>query len=130
MLSYDWQGIEAAAQRIARLASLSGLESELEAEGDAVVKEAQIYPPERAGQRYRRSEKLKGGWKRSAARRSGGAVEVDVFNPTEYGPFVQGEDQAPVHQGRWKKLKTIGEERRGELRTKVQGWALRVWRGG
>jgi hypothetical protein len=130
MLSYQWQGIEEAIGRISALADLRGLDSELEGAGDDIAKEARVEPPERPNQRYIRKHKLSGSWHRSPARRTAGAVEVDVSNPTEYGPFVQGEDQAEIHRGRWKKLKTIGEDQRGAIRARVQSWALRTWRGG
>lgn len=130
MLSYQWQGIEDAMRRIGKLAAMDGLDAELEAAGDTIVSAAQVYPPERPGQRYVRTYQLRGGWKRTAARRSSRTIEVDVDNPVEYGPFVQGEDQAPIHQNRWKRLRAIGDDKRGEIRARVGAWALRTWRGG
>lgn len=130
MLSYAWQGIDEAQARLRALASLSGLDGELEAAGDTIATEARTEPPERAGQRYRRSHRLSGSWKRSNARRGGRSVIVDVTNDTPYGLFVQGDDQAEIHRGRWKKLRTIGDEQRGAIRARVGAWALRTWRGG
>lgn len=129
MLSYSWQGIEEAQRRIMRLASLSGLESELETGADTIVEEAQIYPPERPGQRYVRKERLKRAWRRGDARRDGGSLVVNVTNDTPYGLFVQGDEQAEIHRGRWKKLRTIGEEKRSAIRARAQAWAIRTWRG-
>lgn len=129
MLSYQWRGIEDAQRRIQALAGLAGLESDLEIGADAIVTEAQIEPPERPGQRYVRSHRLSRSWRRTDARRAGRSVLVDVENPTEYAWWVQGPDQAEVHRGRWKRLKTIGDERLGAIRARVQGWALRTWRG-
>lgn len=129
MLSYHWQGIEEAIGRVQRLAALEGLESELEAEGDEVVKEAQEYPPERPAQRYARQYILKNSWRRGDALQSGRTVRVDITNVAAHGPYVMGDEQADVHQGRWKKLRTIGEERKGALRARAQRWALRTWRG-
>lgn len=128
-LTTQLDGVEVITQRLNTLSSLHGLDIELEGAGDDIVKEAAQEPPERPGQRYVRSHKLSGGWKRSAARRTGSAVEVDVTNPMSYGPFVQGEDQAEIHKGRWKRIKAIGEEQRGAIRARVQSWALRTWRG-
>jgi len=130
MLSYQWQGIDEAIGRLNVLAGLHGLEGELEAAGDAIATEVRTEPAERPNQRYKRSHRLSGSWKRSNARRTGNAVLVDVTNDTPYGLFVQGDDQAEVHQGRWKKLRSIGDEQRGAVRARVQGWALRTWRGG
>jgi hypothetical protein len=130
MLSYAWQGIEEAQHRLSALAGLAGLDSELETGADTIVTEAQAEPPERPGQRYARSHRLSGAWKRSDARRSSGSVIVDVTNDTPYGLFVQGEDQAEIHRGRWKRLKVIGDEQRGVIRARVQAWAVKTWRGG
>jgi hypothetical protein len=130
MLSYQILGIEEAQRRLNALVGLRGLDSELEQGGDAIVTAAQIEPPERPGQRYRRSHRLSGSWRRTDARRAGSAVIVDVGNPTPYGPFVQGDDQAEMHRGRWKKLRTIADEQRGAIRARVAAWALRTWRGG
>lgn len=129
MLSYQWQGIEVATQRISALADLRGLDSELEGAGDDIAKVARVYPPERPNQRYIRTFTLQRGWRRSPARRTGGAVEVDVSNPTEYAPDVMGENQKPYFVGRWKRLRQIGEDQRGALRARAQAWALRTWRG-
>ena len=130
MLSYTWLGIEEAERRISTLASLRGLDTELEVGADDIVSEARQEPPERPGQRYVRTHRLSGSWRRGDARRGGNAVMVDVTNDTPYALFVQGDEQAEIHRGRWKKLKTIGDEQRGAIRTRVQGWALKVWRGG
>ena len=130
MLSYQWQGIEEAERRLGRLASLSGLDGELEAGGDDIVSEARQEPPERPGQRYIRTHKLSRSHRRSDARREGNAVVVDVTNDTPYALFVQGDEQAEIHRGRWKRLRTIGDEKRGAIRAREQAWALRVWRGG
>lgn len=129
MLSWQFQGIDEAIRRIERLAALSGLDAELEAGADAIVAEARTEPPERPGQRYVRTHRLSGSWKRSDARRAGREVMVDVTNDTPYGLFVQGDQQAEIHRGRWKKLRTIGDERRGAIRAREQAWALKVWRG-
>lgn len=129
-LSYQLQGADVVEQRLAALAGLRGLDSDLEAVGADVVKVAQQEPAERPGQRYVRSHRLSGSWRRGDARRAGSQVLVDVTNDTPYGLFVRGDDQAEIHRGRWKKLRAIGEEQRGAMRARVQTWAIRVWRGG
>lgn len=130
MLSYAWQGMEEAMGRLQRLSSLSGLDSEIEQGADTIATALAEEPAERPGQRYRRTHKLSGGWKRSDARRTGRSVLVDVTNETPYGLWVQGEDQAEVHRGRWKKLKVVGEEKIGAIRARAGAWAVRTWRGG
>lgn len=129
MLSYQLQGVEEVLGRLGRLASLSGLEGELEAGADTILTDVRVEPPERPGQRYVRSHRLSGSWRRTNARRSGGAVVLDIENPTEYAPFVQGEEQAAIHRGRWKRLKVVGEEKLPAIRARAQAWATKTWRG-
>lgn len=129
MLSYQLQGVEEVLGRLGKLASLSGLESELESGADTILADVRVEPPERPGQKYVRSHRLSGSWRRTDARRSGGMVVLDVSNPTEYAPVVQGEEQAPIHRGRWKRLKAVGEEKLPAMRARVGAWALRTWRG-
>lgn len=124
------QGLDDLRRRMDALTSMRGLEDELEDEGDAVVKAAQDYPPERPGQRYARSYLLRNSWRRADARRQGDSITVDVTNAAPHGPSVMGDEQASVHKGRWKKLRVIGEGRRAAVRARAQSWALRIWRGG
>lgn len=124
------EGLDDLRRRLDDLTSMRGLEGDLEDEGDAVVKEAQDYPPERPGQRYARSFLLRNSWRRADARRQGDSVTVDVTNAAPHGPAVMGNEQADIHKGRWKKLRVIGEGRRAAARSRAQAWALRIWRGG
>lgn len=131
MISVEpWIGIDDAIARITRLASLAGLESELEAAADEILPDLKTYPPERPGQKYVRTFELRDTWRKSEAQRVVSAVSVNITNPTEYGPFVQGDDQAEVHRGRWSTVKKIADDRRGAVRARVQAWVLRTWRGG
>lgn len=130
MLSYQWQGMEEAQRRLGALSSLAGFDTELEQGADTIVTALAEEPAERPGQRYIRTHKLSGGWRRSDARRDSRSILVDVTNATAYAPFVQGEDQAEMHRGRWKKLKVVGEEKVGVIRARAGAWAIRTWRGG
>lgn len=129
-LSCQIEGVDSALQRLGALESMRGLDAELEAEGDATLPALRTYPEERPGQRYVRKFRFRDSWKRQNARRGGSAVEVDVANPTSYGPYLVGDDQAPAHKSRWWKLRTVADEQRGPMRARVQAWALRTWRGG
>ena len=124
------QGLDDLRRRMDALTSMRGLECDLEDEGDAVIKEAQEYPPERPGQRYTRSYLLRDSWRRGDAKRSGRRLVVDITNAVAHGPAVMGDEQADIHKGRWKRLRVIGTERAGAVRARAQAWALRVWRGG
>lgn len=129
-LAYQLQGVEAALQRLQALTAMQGLGDELEAAGDDMLPLVKAYPPERPSQRYVRQYMLRNSWRRGDAKRTGHAVEVDVSNPTEYGPPVMGDEQAEAFKDRWRPLRKIGETQRGAVRARVQAWALRTWRGG
>lgn len=129
-LSYQLMGADEALRRLGALQSMHGLDMELEGVGDATLPKLRIYPPEVPNQRYLRKYKFRDSWKRRDAKRTGSEIEVDLDNPTSYGPYLVGDDQAPAHRGRWWKLRTVAEEQRGVLRARVQAWALRTWRGG
>lgn len=131
MLTFGpWHGMDVVQARLAALSNLRGLDGELEATGDAIVTEAQDYPPELPNQRYVRTFKLRDSWRRMAAQRQGKSVTVNVSNPIEYGPDVMGEQQGFFFVGRWKRLRAIGEAQRGALQARARAWALRTWRGG
>jgi hypothetical protein len=59
------------------------------------------YPATRPGQRYKRTRRLKRGWR---SRRLN-SMEAEIFNQTPYASFVvgdsSGQDQAWMHRGRW-----------------------------
>lgn len=74
---------------------------------DQVTRRAQQYPPERPGQRYRRTETLKRAWRRDEGMFFDGGFVVTVSNATPYAPFVQGDNQAWMHKGRWESVTEI-----------------------
>lgn len=129
-LSYQLIGADVAIGRLSALRDMHGLDGELEGVGDDLLPKLRIYPPERLNQRYRRTFRFRDSWRRRGARRSGGSVTVDLENPTPYGGDLVGDMQGPFFVGRWWKLRTVAEEARPLVRTRVQTWALRTWRGG
>lgn len=66
-----------------------------------LLKGRQFYPPERPGQRYRRTGKLGESWKQ----RQYGRYHVSFTNATPYAQYVvgdgEGNKQAWMHTGRW-----------------------------
>lgn len=68
---------------------------------DNLLKGRQFYPPERPGQRYRRTGKLGDGW----TQRQYGRYHVTFSNKTPYASYVVGDStgdgQAWMHAGRW-----------------------------
>jgi hypothetical protein len=128
-LGYQFEGIDQTLARLAALREMRGLDTELEAAGDATLPKLRTYPPEVPKQRYIRKYRFRDSWKRQDARRVGGAVEVDLSNDTPYGPLLVGDEQAEPMKGRWWKLRTVADDQRGQVRARVQTWALRTWRG-
>ncbi len=75
------------------------------------------YPAAPSSSTYRRSGTLGRTW--TAARPEfaplSSGFEASIGNATPYGPFVQGDEQAEMHKGRWKTTKQIAEAHRGEI---------------
>lgn len=97
MLRVDVEGLE---ETVLKLKSWSGAATLNKVFGPAMVQmqiELQRYPAERPGQKYTRTNKLKGGWR--ITRGANGVMSL--ANPVPYAPFVQGVQQSWMHQGRW-----------------------------
>ena len=66
---------------------------------------AKGYPPPKQGSSYIRTNKLFEGWKREVK-----PMAVRIFNPVDYGIFVQGREQVAMHRATgWKRLHEIAE---------------------
>lgn len=70
------------------------------------------YPPEPAGSTYERTEALKRGWQRASPIVGS---KFELVNPVEHAGFVQGDDQAWMHVGRWTPASEIAEEHEQEV---------------
>lgn len=92
-----------------QLDSIQPITPDIEAGADVLINEARTYPPEPAGSTYQRTGDLGDGWQRTTSS-APTMISIDVFNLVEYGPFVQGPQQAPIHQGRWRPIDEIGVE--------------------
>lgn len=111
-------------------AALSGLPARVQEAAKEALKQAllemradaQSYPPERPGQRYVRTEDLKGGWDgEPIVSMFGEMVEATLENPVGYGPYVMGpDDQAAVHQGRWRTTTQIQDAHADQAQATVQ----------
>jgi hypothetical protein len=76
-----------------------------------LLDELRFYPPERPGQRYVRTFRLRRGWKASLERINNDTTALVVSNDVEYASFVVGSlaqrvsagarFQADIHKGRW-----------------------------
>lgn len=79
-----------------------------------VQRPAQEYPPPPAGSTYVRTGTLGRRWS-SRVESIAGGVRGTLENPTPYGPFVQGDQQAVVHRGRWRTLRQIAERAKKDV---------------
>lgn len=81
------------------------------------------YPPERPGQRYRRTDDLMRGWMNAAPRyvvRGNGGIDARIENPVTYTDFVQGDAQTVVFSGRWTKAAVILTEFEQDITVAVE----------
>lgn len=79
-----------------------------------LVAALQVYPPERPGQRYKRTGALRRGWQRSVPLDRG--LGFQLINSTESAFWAQGDKQAWMHVGRWQTAAQIAEAHAEEVR--------------
>ena len=109
------KGIQRIIDRIFKIPKFD-LESWLE----KVVKILQVYPPPRPKQKYKRTYKLRRGWK---VRRVNEFAYM-INNRVSYTKYVQGsalgEGQAWMHKGRWKLMRDIVDDEYSGLPRKIK----------
>lgn len=113
--------------KLTRFEQLDGVEDVLNDEADLLVTDEQTYPPEVAGSRYTRTEHLKDMTYHNPAQRSGNTFTVETFSDAEYAGHVVGENQAPMHAGRWRKFKKVAQDRKPGIRAAVRAAVLKSW---
>ena len=75
----------------------------------SLVSQLTVYPPPISAT-YVRTYQLQRGWERAVPiMRSDGAT-MNLINSVSYAGYVQGEDQAKVHQGRWQTVQEIADD--------------------
>ena len=98
----------------------------------AIVKRMKVYPPERFGQKYIRTYRLRGAW--SIAKRSNGYT---IRNTTPYTKYVVGNayglEQAWMHvstdQGkRWQVFRDVNDEEVAKLPAEIEKEIVQVAR--
>ena len=88
-----------------------------------VLQDVAAYPPPKKDSTYVRTGKLFGGWKREVMPKA-----VRLFNPVDYGIFVQGREQTAMHAGTgWKRLYEWAEKHMERLVYKLEMKALGIW---
>jgi hypothetical protein len=107
-VSYTITGA-AEVQRDLQKIALDTLRSDIAAILSDMGDDAATYPPELPNQRYRRTNALHDEWISAdpVMDLQGEALTATLTNATPHGPWVQGEDQAAVHAGRWRTTEQI-----------------------
>lgn len=101
--------IQGLSELYAKLDNLSRIEETLRPWGERTLKAAkdetdytQSEPPRRAGQKYIRTFRLRGGWVDRISITGNGITAERRNSSTPYGPFVMGRSaQTSVFAGRW-----------------------------
>jgi hypothetical protein len=108
-------GIDDTLATLVRLADLSGLVPAHTSAMELLRYAAQDYPAEPAGSRYTRSYTLRGGWGQPEVDLAGDTITGLLENRVSYAVWVQGDDQATMHQGRWETAGDIVGRLEGEV---------------
>lgn len=96
---------------------------------ELLYEQATTYPPERPGQRYRRTFKLRNSWKREQVL-SGSVLGKVSSQGVAYSRYVMdAERQAWMHQGRWKTVQDISAEQEEPVRRIYQRYAAQELAG-
>ena len=100
------------------------LKKELPKFGLEVMHETMVYPPVPAGSTYKRTEKLFQGWKREIL----SPLKIRIFNPVDYGVYVQGRQQTAKHkQTGWKVLFEEAEARIDRFIYRLERIVMGIW---
>lgn len=108
------------------------IEEELEDATDSVLAEGArrlaAYPSRRAGQRYVRTGRLGRGWSQTDRRFvvQGNAKRAVLRNMTPYARYVQGEQIAWMHKGRWATVEAVQRSLDGFANQKLEAAGRRV----
>lgn len=87
------------------------------------------YPPQPAGSKYVRTGTLGREWTSAEPefKAVGSGFEGRVGNNTPYGPYVQGEEQAPQNE-HWQKADEVAEQHRPDIEKRLEQAVERVTR--
>jgi hypothetical protein len=122
--------VPAVAGALARYPQIAGIEwaNASDAALYGLVNDLARYPPEPAGSSYRRTGTLGRLW--GIAMPDFATIptgfEGTLVNNTPYGEFVQGEDQAWMHSGRWEPAEAIAQKKRREIEGQFEAAAKRI----
>ena len=122
-ISYTVIGADAVIRDLRQLLNMQALKPTIGGILADIAADAAVYPPERPNQTYIRTNTLRDGWLDSQPIFSGGGESLlaVLTNGTPYGPLVMDvEDQAAVHQGRWRTTDAIMEAWEDRTATRIE----------
>lgn len=97
-----------------------------------IVVRMQKYPPERPGQKYRRTFRFRAGWRINSIPDSPAQTGWQVTNVVPYAKYpvgnAYGEGQAWMHVGRWNLFRDVAEAEIGKLPKTIQNEVVMVAR--
>lgn len=88
-----------------------------------IIAEAKPYPPPPAGSTYERTFHLEESWEHQIVN----PLRAEVGNVALYAGWVQGVEQAGIHQGRWTKLVDVTLELFDEFVGKLSRKVGKIW---
>lgn len=101
-MQYELKGFKELDRKLADLTNLQKLASPLRDNGEMVVQEMSLYPPQRPNQSYVRTLMLGRTWKAGPVQRVLDGLQIIVGNGMPYVKWVQASlTQAWMHRGRW-----------------------------
>lgn len=121
-ISYNITGVEETRRGIARI-RLDALQNTVAAILDDMASEAGTYPAPPPGSTYQRTNELHDGWLDSEPvfDTQAESLMATLTNPAPHGPYVQGaEDQAEVHQGRWRTVEALMDAWEGRATERIE----------
>ena len=86
-------------------------------------RELRTYPNKLDNQKYVRTFNLKRNWQYTVY----SPKHAEIYNMAEYVGWVQGIDQATIHEGRWTKAIPLADTRLGEWIEKLSAKIGRIW---
>jgi hypothetical protein len=108
-ITYKITGAEETRRSVAKI-RLDALQNTVASILDDMASEAGTYPAPPPGSGYQRTNDLHDGWLDSEPvfQIDSDTLLATLTNPVPYGGYVQGaEDQAEVHQGRWRTVEAL-----------------------
>jgi len=86
-------------------------------------REFRNYPPELANQKYKRTYNLKQNWQYAVLN----PTTAEITNMATYAGWVQGVEQAGIHEGRWPVAVEVADTRLEEWISKLSAKFGKIW---